>query len=311
MDLSVAYTEPMRRMIKFHDRFNRNMKIAFGSMTKVASAAARSKRSATTSLPTGTEPWGKATKWKNIGQHTQQAAEFLAEVGIARTASAFEDFVTGAQAEFSRGSLVPSAPVGNGSPFCKFANDLGISLTSISDLQAMEEFFGVARNCVVHRSNRASSNLEKLRYSTAVVAALGRWGKRPGKWTIGLPDVKAGEAVAWLPRHAILASDVYYRCANLLDRSLVNTLGPNGMAGMAAHWTFFATDPVPCAAKLDPETMIRSQLMGRYGVRNLQLREGVDALRSIGKWEAVRAAYNSMYPDGSPLARLQKRRRAT
>jgi hypothetical protein len=311
MDLSVAYTEPMRRMIKFHDRFNRNMKIAFGSMTKVASAAARSKRSATTSLPTGSEPWGATTKWKNIAQHTEQAAEFLAEVGIARTASAFEDFLTGAQAEFSRGSLVPSARAVSGSTFLKLANDLGISLANISDLVAMEEFFGVARNCVVHRSNRASSSLQTLRYSASVITALGRWGKRAGKWTIELPDVKAGEPVAWLPRHAILSSDVYYRCANLLDRSLVTALGPNGMTCMAAHWTFFATDPVPCAAKLDPETMIRSQLMGRYGVRSLHLREGVDALRAEGRWEAVRGAYSSMYPDGSPVARLQKRRRSS
>jgi hypothetical protein len=308
MDLSDAFTEPMRRMIKFHDRFNRNMKIVFGSVTKVASAAARSKRSSATSLPTGKEPWGKTTQWRNIGQHAQEAAEFLSEVGIARTASAFEDFLTGANAEFSRAGLVEASPA-SGSEFSKLAEKLGIVRTSISDLEAMEEFFAVARNCVVHRSNRASANLHRIRYSPAVVGALGRWGKRAGKWVVNLPDIHAGEAVPWLPRHAILASDVYYRCANAVDRSLVRALGAEGMSLMAAHWTFFATDRVACPAKLNPETMLRSQLMGRYGIRDVQLREAVDALRTHGKWDAVRAAYSSLYPDGAPIARLQRRRR--
>jgi hypothetical protein len=298
-------------MIEFHNRFNRNTKVSFGALESISSAPVVGHQSRVIELPTGSEPWGRVTRWKNLRAPLKEAASFISELGISRSHSAFEDYLIGATAEFDRARLIVSRQHEDGaSPFQRMSAWLGIARTNLTELEVMAEFFQVARNCVVHRSNRASPKLVELYNSPEIARVIGAWSKRVGRWTVSLPDIKLNHSIEWQPRHAIMSSDVFYRCAALIDQHLISKLGSSGVVDMAVHWTFFSEVHAACPAVLNPETMVRTQLVRRYGVRDVVLREPIDLLRTSGRWELVRAAYSQMFPDGPPLARLQRKRRA-
>lgn len=298
MDLARANSEPLIRLIEFHDQFNRNIKLTFGSLAKLDGDVGGATN--VIELPTGAEPWGSTTRWRNLDQKVKEAASFIAELSLVRAASSFEDYLTAAHAELNRSGVgADNGEAGTG--LTRLIGRIDIDDAALLDMKAMVEFFDVARNCVVHRSNRGSGQLAEIRQSDNFAAVLTRWPKRSGKWCVTVPDIEKGAIVEWRPRHAIMASDAYYRLGVALDRALVNRLGEAGIVNMAAHWCLLADPPAPCSAKINPETMVRSQLTTRYRVRGAELRKIVAHLQQSGRWEDVRAAYARKYPPESAV----------
>lgn len=303
MNLNAAISEPFARLLTFHNSFNRSIKVSFGALSRLSDELAGGDGVQAVALPTGSEPWGQTTRWRNLAGPVKDAAIFLAELGIARTATAFEDYATGAKAEFDRAGLSPAGVKKDGaSALHGFDAVVGLDSKDMGDLLRLVEFFDKARNCVVHQSNRANAQLAKLRADPALEETLGRWPKRIGKWSVSLPSVVEGHVVEWRPRHAILASDVYYRAVVALDRVLVGKMGPAALARMAAHWCFFADPLVPCLSKHSPDIMVRAQLQDRYKVRSLTIAETIALLREIGQWDAIRAEWDKRYPEGPDTA---------
>ncbi|AQS90698.1 hypothetical protein A0U94_06635 [Gluconobacter albidus] len=309
MDLNAAISEPFARLLTFHNSFNRSIKVSFGALSLLADQRKSGDNSTAVSLPTAGEPWGTTTLWRNLDAPVKNAAILLVELGIARAADAFEDYATGAKAEFDRAGINPAGLKENGtSALHGFDAVVGLDTNGMTDLLKLANFFDTARNCIVHRSNRANASLAALRADPAIEEILHRWPKRSGKWSVSLPPVVAGHIVEWRPRHAILASDVYYRAAVALDRVLVEKMGPAALVRMAAHWCFFADPLAPCPSKHSPDVMVRAQLQDRYKIKNVTIAETITLLREIGRWEAVRAAWKKRYPQG-PETSLSLRRR--
>lgn len=308
MDLSEAISEPFVQLIDFHNAFNRGIKVSFGALIFLADQTKSNEPGAIVAVPTGNEPWGAATRWRDLGGPLKEASIFISEMGITRAAAAFENYLIDAKSEFDRATLQPAHDTGTGAPALKrFDALLGANEEAMQDLTAMAEFFDTARNCVVHRSNVASDQLARLRNAPATLAALTGWPKRTGKWALSLPPVVEGQVVEWQPRHAIFASDVFYRCARALDRILVDRMGPASLARMAAHWCLIADPAAPCPAKLNPETMVRRQLMSRY--RSITtIPETVSLLKQTDMWDKARAAWSKQYPDGPETAAARQRR---
>ena len=309
MNITGALTEPLVRLIAFHNACNRNIKVSFGALEMLSRARA-SAGAVATALPTGSEPWGSQTRWRNLEQPVKDASSFLAEAGLARATAAFEDYATGAKAEFDRAGLTEIRPKHDGtSAFFGFDATVGIEAKSIKSLVKMANYFDVARNCIVHRSNRASRQRIELGADPDLAITLSKGPNRNAKWTLSLPVVSEGVVIEWQPRHAIMASDVYYRCATMLDHTLVQLMGARGLTRMAAHWCFLADPPAPSSAKLSAEVMVRAQLTSRYGVRELASVQTIALLRDIGMWDDVRALFDRRYPNG-PETSLPARRRA-
>lgn len=309
MDLDTAISEPFARLLAFHNSFNRSIKLSFGALSLLPSQRAGGAGPGILALPTGNEPWGKATHWRNLDGLVKDAAIFLSELGIARAAAAFEDYADGAKSEFDRAGLTQAGAKKDGtSALHGFDAIVGLDTKNLTDLLRLAEFFDTARNCVVHRSNRASAYLASLRAAPALEETLACWAKRIGRWSVSLPSVTEGHIVEWRPRHSILASDVYYRAAVQLDKVLVQKMGPVALARMAVHWCFLADPTAPCRSKHSPDVMIRSQLTDRYKVRNLTIAETITVLRAADQWEAVRAAWTKRFPDGPETALARKRR---
>jgi hypothetical protein len=293
MDLSRAVTEPLKSVVAFHDQFNHNVKLTFGALAYVGAqhGVAGQDQAPHVILPTGGEPW-RATDWRDLQQSIKDAASFITELGLVRAASAFEDYLTGAKAELDRAASATTTGAGDEEgALARLIRLLGIDVAAMADLSQMVRFFDVARNCVVHRSGRASKQLAEIALSASFAATLRRWPRRTGKWQIGVPDVREGAPVEWRPRHAIMASDVYFRCALEIDRAVVQRLGEIGIVNMAAYWCLLTENPRPCQASRSPETMIRTQLMTRYRARKVGRAEPVAFLRDAGRWSDVRTAF--------------------
>jgi hypothetical protein len=145
-----------------------------------------------------------------------------------------------------------------------------------------------------------------MKASDDLADALRTWPRRIGNWTIGVPDVKEGHVVAWQPRHAILASAVYYRFSQAVDAAVVSALGEDGVVTMAAYWGLLADNSTPCDAKINAESLIRTLLFGRYCVREASIPAIVNILRSAGVWDDARKAFQ----DRGLMTLKQARRRA-
>lgn len=309
MEFDFVITEPFVGLLAFHNSFNRNIKFSFGALSFLSEHGITGDASQAFALPTGTEPWGNATHWRGLDVPVKDAAIFLAEMGIARVAAAFEDYTVGAKGEFDRAGLTQVRAKETGRAALHGLDAiLGLDTATMGDILLLAEFFAAARNSIVHASNRAGPQLARLRADPDLEAALGRLPKRVAKWPVSLPPITNGHVVEWRPRHAILASDVYYRAAIQLDRMLVATMGPAALARMAAHWCFFDDAAVPCPSKHSPEVMVRAQLQARYRARKLTLADTVTLLREAGQWDAVRAEWKSRYPDGPETAVARHRR---
>lgn len=308
MDLARTITEPFARLIGFHNAFNLNVKLTYGALAKLDGAAAAA---GPLTLPNGGEPWGNKVSWRDTSAAVRDAAAFVSEMGVVRSASSFEDYVTGVTAELDRAGARNAArapdrretpPEG---PVAEAAEDevprlhslirrLGLDEGTLAADLFLVEFFQVARNCVVHRSGRASPRLAEIARSNGLADALRTWPRRKGKWLLAIPGIEEGASIPWLPRHAIMASACHHRCAAAIDAVVVAALSVDGIVAMAAHWCLLADNPVPFTAKLDAQTVIRTQLVQRYLVRNADMADVVRSLRDIELWDRVRAAFERL-----------------
>lgn len=306
MEMNRAISEPMVRLIDFHNSFNMNLKFAYGALeaTRISND-----KTSPFSLPNGGEPWGAGIRWRDADAAAKDASAFLSEMGVVRAASAFEDYLGGATAELDRASsqVTPAVLPAQGSeenkdaddmegttaPVRNLVNRLGVASAQITADVALIEFFQISRNCIVHRSNRASRRLVEVRNSDGLAEALEAWPRRVGRWQLALPSLQVGDTIPWLPRHAIMASGCYHRLAASIDAALVRKLGGDGIAHMAAYWCILANNPVPSPAKLDAQTMVRTQLVQRYLVRHVTLAEVVQALRNKDSWDKIRQAFKA------------------
>ena len=286
-----AVCEPLRRIIDQHNVFNRWLKLLFGSLNSVMQDGLG--RNQTVVLPYGEEPWGEPKTWSSADDG-HAAAQLLAELGIVRAASAFEDYLQGVIDEIDR-AKVPTPTAKQKNPIDRVLRRLSFQSSAGPSL-AMVRFFDCARNCIVHQMGRANSELVELSPATDLQKALDVAGARKkAKWKPAIPPISLGAAVSWKPRHAILASEAYYRVAVAIDGKLVNLLGQARFVSMAAYWA--VSSPVPVvAARRSLVATIRSELSERYRV-SIEANEIGPLLKSVGKWDRITAQFRQRYPD--------------
>jgi hypothetical protein len=305
MDTREASTEPFCRFHFFHEQFNRSTKVAFGALEALKQGDAP-----LTVLTTGDEPWGEHTKWRDPAREARDGIKFLSAMGIVRVMSAFEDFLITVEAEHSRTAFLRPAvaPPSDGadteeaeSLLTKVTRRLGWSTEPVVFATPLYDYFTVARNCIVHRSNRASPALIDLAESEVLGASHAAWPRREGTRLPKLPTINLGRDIPFQPRHAILASSVCYAIAKYLNRQLVDAIGESGLIYMAAHYSLLSDERVELKAKKSAEVVVRHMVVDRYRMKDVSVSDAVNALKQMDKWKACRLAYQRHYPD--PLLR--------
>jgi hypothetical protein len=319
VDLSQASTEPFSRFHNFHEEFNRAVKVTFGALELLRNNAAVI--GPITSLPAGDEPWGvlpigkkpseRHTRWRDPSREIRFSTTFISTMGIVRVMSAFEDFLISIEAEYARSSflrdLTTATPYQSHedeqTTLQNMCRQLNWDLKTVAFAVPLYEYFYCARNCIVHRSGRASKALVQLAHSQSLAKSQAAWPIRSGKRLPSLPSISSGRDVSWLPRHAILASGVCYVVAKHLNQKLINTIGEPGIVFMAAHHSLLSEERIPMGAKKSPEAAIQFLLGGRYRIKKISAAKTIRILKGMDKWLACRRAYDRLFAANTPKNR--------
>lgn len=309
MDISKANTEPFFLLHRFNEEFNRNMKIAVGALGVVARTKQKKAAKKTLKLPTLGEPWGNQTLWKDIVKEIPGTKRFLSQIGIVRVFSAFEDFLIGAKAEFDRNAHLRGLEgSGNASQDLPVLySELGWNDQAIEQFTPLFNYFVVLRNCIAHQSGRANATLVELDAGEDLKKCLWGWKSKRNKKPSPLPNVAIGKEIPILPRHAVLAAEVCYRIALDVNEKLRESLGIEGLVYMAAYHALLSEDRIQTHGRKFPESLINYVLTDRYRV-DIDKREVIGVLKSIGKWDEYRHAFERLFPKPGRVNNASKRK---
>ena len=244
-------------------------------------------------LPYGDEPWGEPKQWSS-SVDGYAAAALLAELGIVRAASAFEDYLQGIIAELDRAGC-PAPPSLKVDLLERVFARLAIDLSNRPSLDLVR-FFDCARNCIVHQMGRANAELVELGAESGLTKAMASLTPRAAaKWKPAIPTISLGETVMWRPRHAIMASDAYYKVAVAIDKVFIATLEDGRLVAMAAYWAVAAPFTI-VEAKRSLIATLRSALNDRYLVK-IKATEIGPILKSVNKWEQAKSSFHARNRD--------------
>ncbi|HSU53779.1 MAG TPA: hypothetical protein VLT36_06950 [Candidatus Dormibacteraeota bacterium] len=306
MNLGNANTEPFYRFHRFHEEFSRNMRIAFGALEALRESS-RSDPASTqklVALPTGGEPWGVVTKWRDISGAISDSARFLSQIALVRVVSAFEDFLVNVEAEHERHlrrldpkyQSAPQREMSETSRMESVCKRLGGDARPLAPLLPIFRYFVGARNCIAHRSGRASEELISITHEPEFQAAVAEYRTRRGAKLPAFPELDLHREIKFLPRHSILASDVFYRAAQHINALLLSNLGADGMVYMAAHHGLLSDDRVSSEAYRSPTHIVNYMLYSRYRVTDGDFNESTAVLKSMNKWDHCRRRYRQLFP---------------
>jgi len=304
MNLRNANTEPFYRLHRFHEEFNRCLRVAFGSIESLRSNA--DKATKLVILPTGSEPWGRNTKWREVSKVLSESVRFLSQVALVRVFSAFEDFLVKVEAEHERYFRLCNPDhksekqddletLSATSRLARVCKRLGGDAESLEDLSPLLEYFAITRNCVVHRSGRVSAELIKHAQSPEFINCYESWRTPRGKKLPALPFLELHEDIQLLPRHSVLASDLFHRAGAIVNSWLVAILGEQGVVYMAAFHSLLCDDRLSTNAFRSPSHVINKVLFGRYRVSEASANDATAMLKQMNKWGHCRRRFREIY----------------
>src|SRR6185436_3982780 len=133
-------------------------------------------------------------------------------------------------------------------------------------------YFRRARNRIVHSNGWPGDRLEECSTSKELLDAVRLWDtsfcQRPSP---SLPPIRPDQQLAFLPRHAIMASTICYEFAKALDRAFIGRLGERGLIRMALHYSLVAPDhPARAPSHSLPHAPVANFLYSRYRVSDVQ-----------------------------------------
>jgi hypothetical protein len=292
VNISQANTEPFHRFHRFNEELNRSIKVSIGGLTYVEqNVAAARNQGVSFTLPNAGEPWG-SKPWNTADKAVVPSKMFIAQMGVVRHITSLEDFCLGVKAEYDRHCGVEGLPVPGlladmdeeGFPPSKLYELLKWDKDVLEGVGPLYDYFSLARNCIVHRSGRASRALKLQAGSLELATCIEHWHGRKIRRVPTLPVVQDNDELLLLPRHAVLAGEVGRRIAVDANEKLREFLGLSGLLYMAAYHSMFSEQPVRTPARRFPYAILNYILTDRYHVRLSDRAEAEQMLRKIGKW---------------------------
>lgn len=308
VDIKGANTEAYCRFLRAHEDLGSNIKLAYGALHAISQdeKPITSGRSPNlVFLPTGGEPWGKNTRWRSVKARVPNVRELISEMGLVLAASAFEDFLTNVHSEhtrfsdFTRNQKSPELANGKVNEDRErlhlLFSSLQWAIAPIEYLLPLYDYFVVARNCVVHRSGRASPALVEKAESSTLAECVKKWPSRRGKSIPQLPQVQVGRDISLLPRHVILFSEVCQRVALYINSKMLGFLGVQGLVYLAAHDGLLSDRPIHTVARRSPEQVINFILTDRCQVELADKYEVIGILKKMNVWTECRTNYKKLF----------------
>ena len=309
MDLSAANTEAILRFHRFHERFNRSIKVQAIGLGLLADEIDAGTPADTIKERLYARPgwlWGGMPDWTEPRDEVGFALRDIGQAGVVRAFSAFDLFLEDILAEVTSWSdfsgeivLEPTDAAATVSDAAesdrveKVYTRLGASRVRLSDIWAVYVYFRRARNCIAHREGVASHSLVEAYAAPALQPTLERWIERTGELTApALVAVRKGDQIDFSHRQAIAASSTLRLIAIDLGRLVLERLGERGFVFLAARRAFFDDPPLP--ATFEMTSMVKAfnnALSNRYRVRNYDSREALRILRLLNLTQRCSARF--------------------
>lgn len=250
--------------------------------------------------------WG--TKPTITSEITTSAYYEIANLGLARSFSAFDAFLIGSAAELDSYSTydvmeMPSGTNPNtdddglekaGMAFKRFYRDRGFKTSDINFLIPVFDYYTAARNCIIHRSGIASRELNKCVVSHELAHTVENWISLTGEHgPLRLKSFNQGDRVKFDYFDAILSSSVLRLLALNLNSQIVARVGVEGLTVLAAKYFIkqWRAEP-PITIQNTATKVIPSHLSSVNRVEGVNWRFVEPLLNQLGMLQACVKAFN-------------------
>lgn len=301
MDISKAITEPFANYHDFHEKLDSRVKILTASLFHTLGYLKTPGNDGEIEnlIKSADSSWKYSPVLSLDGYSNDEIFNYVSELSIFSSFSAFDDCLTGMSAEVSRWGSVRKIKVQekNGSDDSsegkieKFYERLSWKTDKIASYIPIFNYFQSVRNCIAHRNSKASRELQCISTSEDLVGAIAMHFPS-GK---PLPTFRENDLIILKPKTTLLCSHILRLICQDMNTHLVRTLGEGGLLYMACHHAFFKERPERTAAKKRAEVVLKSILVQRYKITYKDKYKPVSLAKDLGIWKQCLESYEEKY----------------
>lgn len=314
IDISDAQLDPFRAFHYFHEAINIHIKVSLpAALVLVRETGEPSDSDGLATLIKHAHPAWNSPPIRGLTLSAQRELhKAVASFALVAVFSAFDDLLSGTEAELSRfaartgkaeskaGEVERSSTKKEDSEddddatekLLNFYRRYGWITKPIDSLFPLLRYFRLTRNCIAHRSSRASRALSEHSKAESLQEAAKPLLDRSSRT---LPQFEVNGEVLLEPTHAILCSHLLRTIAEDCNRNLVGTLGVDGFVRAVAHHTMFGDRIVRSEAYRTPEAVFNFAATDRYRARVGSREDSIAEMKRLGIWKEYLSTFERKY----------------
>jgi hypothetical protein len=192
----------------------------------------------------------------------------MAIVRVYSSFNVFTDEISGSYNEYKNVGATSGA-----TPVEKIYNSFGWSMSNISYLLPVLNFYQIARHCIAHQMGSPNAEVDSILSDPAFQAAISSWPTvNPTRSLSAAPKVSNG-LIYLSPHHSITYSDVCLRVVRDIDRRLIRELGTSHFARKIGDRDVIKMEEPRDLRQRDVYRYIRSKLDVEFGIRDMSILE--------------------------------------
>jgi len=301
LQLEELNTEAFACLWDFRQEFDEEFKVTIGALTSIETGLEGDHRAARAAEVAAAVKglWHNNFSSDDVGASLGRALANASRLGIVHVHSAVDDFLDSSAADLDRwanrnGKNVEALADSDDEAervedWCRRR---GLETGEFSSDRSLLRYFRVLRDCIVHRSARASRGLCECSVAAVECAGLAAWRVDPREASVVWPSVSVDEPIVLPPRHTILCLDVLVGACRILDSLVRARLGISGIAYLAAYYSLLCDDHVPVGAATSPEAAVNNFLHARNRAHVIDSNATAGILRGLGISQECAAAWN-------------------
>jgi len=314
IDISEAQLDPFRAFHYFHEAINIHIKVSMSAaLVLVRETGEPSDSDGLANLIKQAHPAWNTPPIRGLSLSGQRELhKAVASFALVAVFSAFDDLLSGTEAELNRFAArakktdnktakVAQSPAKQeetedeedaSEKLVNFYIRYGWSTHPIEGLLPLLRYFRLTRNCIAHRSSRASRALSEHSQNDSLQKAAKPLLDRNSK---ELPQFEVNGEVFLESTHAIMCSHILRALAEDCNRNLIDTLGVDGFVRAIAHHTMFGDRIVRSEAYRTPEAVFNFAATDRYRARLGSRMDSITEMKRLGIWKEYLSTFKRKY----------------
>lgn len=310
LDMSRAQLEPFRAFHYFHEKLNVYIKVSIAGAILLSTHAVDPARPRELGrlIKSAHPAWNMPPIHEFCLDHQRDIYRSTSAFAIVSLFSAFDDFMSGIEAdqhhlvEVAENASAATEDGPNNSDdsdmdiekerLFKLYARCGWSSDAIERYRPMLKYFRLIRNCIAHRSSRASRALEDQSADANLHVVIKPFLERT---TIAAPTFKQGDQIFVDPTLAITCSDLLRKVAADCNEKFINSIGEDGFMRIVARNALLGGRPIKTNAYKSAEAVLNLALTERYRVRLPSRLYASARLKQLGVWKDFLKKFQAIY----------------